>query len=113
MEYRSLGRTGMHVSVLSLGAMLFGGETDETEAAALVGRAIDAGVNSIDTANIYGRGRSEEHQDLLLAPALAHVATTGPRGAPRSTPIRIGWDGEHIRFSPTKRQQKYHSIRLI
>jgi aryl-alcohol dehydrogenase-like predicted oxidoreductase len=60
MEYRSLGRTGMQVSVLSLGAMLFGGETDETEATALVERALDAGVNSIDTANIYGRGRSEE-----------------------------------------------------
>lgn len=60
MEYRSLGRTGMQVSKLSLGTMLFGGETGEAEAAALVERAIEAGVNSIDTANIYGRGRSEE-----------------------------------------------------
>jgi aryl-alcohol dehydrogenase-like predicted oxidoreductase len=67
MEYRSLGRTGMQVSTLSLGTMLFGGETGESEATALVERAIDAGVNSVDTANIYGRGRSEE----ILGQALA------------------------------------------
>src|SRR5262245_29986057 len=60
MEYRSLGRTGMQVSKLSLGTMLFGGETDEAEAIALVERALEAGVNSVDTANIYSRGRSEE-----------------------------------------------------
>ena len=67
MEYRSLGRTGMQVSKLSLGTMLFGGETDETEATALVEHAIDAGVNSIDTANIYGRDRSEEILGRTLA----------------------------------------------
>src|SRR6185503_8787728 len=57
VEYRSLGRTGMQVSKLSLGAMLFGDETDEAAATALVEHAIEAEVNSIDTANIYGRGR--------------------------------------------------------
>ncbi|HEU4322972.1 MAG TPA: aldo/keto reductase [Roseiflexaceae bacterium] len=67
MEYRSLGRTGMQVSALSLGTMLFGGETDEATAAALVERAIEAGVNSIDTANAYGRGRSEEVLGRVLA----------------------------------------------
>jgi aryl-alcohol dehydrogenase-like predicted oxidoreductase len=67
MEYRSLGRTGMQVSKLSLGTMLFGGETDEAEAMALVERAIEAGVNSVDTANIYGRGRSEEILGRVLA----------------------------------------------
>jgi aryl-alcohol dehydrogenase-like predicted oxidoreductase len=60
MEYRSLGRTGIQVSVLSLGTMLFGGTTNEADAAALVERAVDAGINSIDTANIYEHGRSEE-----------------------------------------------------
>lgn len=67
MEYRSLGRTGIQVSVLSLGTMLFGGETDEAAGAVLVDRALDAGVNSIDTANIYGRGRSEEILGRVLA----------------------------------------------
>jgi aryl-alcohol dehydrogenase-like predicted oxidoreductase len=67
MEYRSLGRTGMQVSKLSLGTMLFGGETDQAEATTLVEHAIEAGVNSIDTANIYGRGRSEEILGRVLA----------------------------------------------
>jgi aryl-alcohol dehydrogenase-like predicted oxidoreductase len=69
MDYRSLGRTGMQISNLSLGTMLFGGDTDEVEATALLEQAIDAGVNSIDTANIYGRGRSEE----ILGRALART----------------------------------------
>jgi aryl-alcohol dehydrogenase-like predicted oxidoreductase len=69
MEYRSLGRTGIQVSALSLGAMLFGGETDEAEATTMVERALDAGINSVDTANIYGRGRSEE----ILGRALART----------------------------------------
>jgi aryl-alcohol dehydrogenase-like predicted oxidoreductase len=67
MEYRSLGRTGVQISALSLGTMLFGGATDEQEAAALVDCALDRGINSIDTANIYGRGRSEEILGQILA----------------------------------------------
>jgi aryl-alcohol dehydrogenase-like predicted oxidoreductase len=69
MEYRNLGRTGIQVSVVSLGTMLFGDQTDEATATALVERAIDAGINSFDTANIYGRGRSE----AILGRALAHT----------------------------------------
>jgi aryl-alcohol dehydrogenase-like predicted oxidoreductase len=69
MKYRSLGRTGVQVSALSLGTMLFGSTTDENEAMALVEHAIERGVNSIDTANIYGRGRSEE----ILGRALAKI----------------------------------------
>jgi aryl-alcohol dehydrogenase-like predicted oxidoreductase len=69
MEYRSLGRTGVKVSPLCLGCMNFGGRSDKAEATAIIDRAIDAGINFIDTANVYGhepgnysvgRGRSEE-----------------------------------------------------
>jgi Aldo/keto reductase family len=60
MEYRSLGRTGVQVSALCLGGMLFGAQTDEAEAYALMDRALDAGLNFLDTANIYNRARSEE-----------------------------------------------------
>jgi aryl-alcohol dehydrogenase-like predicted oxidoreductase len=60
MEYQSLGRTGVQVSPLCLGGMLFGEQTDETEALAIIDRALDAGLNFLDTANIYNRGRSEE-----------------------------------------------------
>lgn len=69
MEYRSLGRTGVQVSPLCLGCMNFGGRTNEPEAIEIIHRAIDTGVNFLDTANVYGhdptnfdfgRGRSEE-----------------------------------------------------
>jgi PPOX class probable F420-dependent enzyme len=53
----------------------------------------------------------ESYHDLLNSPALAHVATLGAQGEPQSTPVWIGWDGEHIRFSQTKRQQKYRNLR--
>ncbi|MFB6285738.1 MAG: aldo/keto reductase [Candidatus Bipolaricaulia bacterium] len=59
MDYRPLGRTGAKVSPLCLGTMLFGDDTGEAESYAIVDRAIDAGINFIDTANVYGRGTSE------------------------------------------------------
>ena len=60
MEYRKLGRSGLKVSPLCLGTMMFGGPTDEPESARMVARAKDAGVNFIDTADVYNDGRSEE-----------------------------------------------------
>ncbi|HEX3511824.1 MAG TPA: aldo/keto reductase [Solirubrobacteraceae bacterium] len=62
MEQRTLGRTGVHVSPLCLGAMMFGawGETTQAEASEIVHRALDAGINFIDTADVYSRGQSEE-----------------------------------------------------
>ncbi len=67
MEYRSLGRTGVRVSELCLGAMMFGGPTEEKDSAAIIDAALDAGVNFIDTANVYSRGRSEEVVGAALA----------------------------------------------
>lgn len=60
MEYRSLGRTGAQVSALCLGAMTFGWKTEQDEANRIVDRFLDSGGNFIDTANVYGRGKSEE-----------------------------------------------------
>lgn len=60
MEYRSLGRTGVKVSPLCLGCMMFGGRTELEESCAIIDRALAAGINFLDTANSYGRGRSEE-----------------------------------------------------
>ncbi len=60
MEYRSLGRTGVPVSVLCLGCMNFGSQTSEAESMDIIDRALDAGINFLDTANVYGRGASEE-----------------------------------------------------
>ncbi len=60
MDYRSLGRTGVKVSVLCLGCMMFGGKTTPEDSYAIIDRAIDTGINFLDTANVYTRGRSEE-----------------------------------------------------
>lgn len=60
MEYRNLGRTGVKVSSLCLGCMMFGGKTEQAPAMDIIDRAIDAGINFLDTANVYSRGRSEE-----------------------------------------------------
>ncbi|EHR49402.1 putative oxidoreductase, aryl-alcohol dehydrogenase like protein [Saccharomonospora marina XMU15] len=61
MQYRTLGRTGVRVSTLALGAMNFGaiGRTSQAEATAIVDAALEAGINVIDTADMYGRGESE------------------------------------------------------
>ena len=59
MEYRKLGRTGVSVSPLTLGAMNFGGPTDKAESIAMIHRALDAGINFIDTSNSYNNGESE------------------------------------------------------
>src|SRR5689334_9634909 len=60
MEHRSLGRTGVMVSPLCLGAMNFGGPTGEADSLRIIARALDAGINFIDTANVYNAGASEE-----------------------------------------------------
>ena len=69
MEHRTLGRTGVHVSPLCLGAMMFGawGETDHDECIRIIHRALDAGINFIDTADVYARGESEEIVGKALA----------------------------------------------
>ena len=62
MEYRTLGRTGMKVSPLCLGAMMFGawGNPDHDDSVAIIHAALDAGINFIDTADVYSAGESEE-----------------------------------------------------
>jgi aryl-alcohol dehydrogenase-like predicted oxidoreductase len=59
MEYRNLGRTGVKVSPLCLGAMNFGMATEEAESIEIIHKALDSGINFIDTANVYSRGESE------------------------------------------------------
>jgi aryl-alcohol dehydrogenase-like predicted oxidoreductase len=62
MEYRPLGRTGVQVSKLCLGTMMFGawGNTDHDDSLRIIHRALDAGINFVDTADIYSAGESEE-----------------------------------------------------
>lgn len=78
MQYRTLGRTGVQVSSLALGAMNFGavGRTTQDDATAIIDAALEAGINLIDTADFYSGGESEEmvgkaiagrRDDLVLA----------------------------------------------
>ena len=60
MQYRFLGKTGLRVSEVCLGAMYFGKETSEKDSHRLMDYYVDAGGNSIDTADVYGMGVSEE-----------------------------------------------------
>src|SRR3954471_8439757 len=69
MEMRPLGRTGVQVSPLCLGAMMFGawGNTDHEDSIRIIHRALDAGLNFIDTADVYSRAESEEIVGRALA----------------------------------------------
>jgi aryl-alcohol dehydrogenase-like predicted oxidoreductase len=62
MEYRTLGRTGVRVSVQCLGAMMFGawGNGDHDDSIRIIHRALDGGINFVDTADVYSAGESEE-----------------------------------------------------
>jgi ABC-type sugar transport system substrate-binding protein len=69
MEYRPLGCTGVSVSKLCLGTMMFGdwGTKDHDESIAIIRRALDAGINFVDTADVYSQGESE----VIVGKALA------------------------------------------
>lgn len=98
MEYRFLGRTGLKVSALCLGAMTLGREVDEAESRRILDRFVDAGGTFIDTADVYSRGGSEEvigrwlpgrrRDDLVIA--------TKVRGAMGDSPNQVGLSRKHI-----------------
>jgi len=68
MDYRKLGHSGLKVSPLCLGTMMFGAQTEEADAARILAHAKDAGINFVDTANAYNEGRSEEVLGRLVKP---------------------------------------------
>ena len=96
MHYRTLGRTGIQVSPLAIGAMMFGafGNADHDDVVRIIHRALDAGINLIDTADVYSAGESEEivgkallgrRDDVVLATKFGNPMGQGPnrRGASR------------------------------
>ncbi len=60
MDYQQFGRTGIKISPLTLGCMMFGGKTNLEDTCRIIDRALEVGLNCIDTANVYSRGKSEE-----------------------------------------------------
>ena len=92
MEYRTLGRTGIKVSPLCLGAMMFGawGTQDHDESIRIIHAALDAGINFVDTADVYSFGESEEIVGKALAKTKRHkvVLATKVHGQMGRTPTR-------------------------
>src|SRR5258708_3516384 len=60
MQYRQLGRSGLKISPICLGTMMFGGPTDEATSSRIVAKAREAGINFIDSADAYNGGKSEQ-----------------------------------------------------
>ena len=92
MEYRTLGRTGLQVSAIGFGAWAIGGSwgtVDDEQSVRALHAAVDAGVNFIDTADVYGDGRSERLIARLRRERpgeTIHVATKAGRRLPEQTP---------------------------
>jgi len=87
MDYRTLGRSGLKISTLCLGTMMFGGATDEATSKRIIAKARDQGVNFLDSADQYNNGKSEEvvgraiaseRDRWVVATKLANPMGTGP-----------------------------------
>jgi len=98
MTYRILGQSGLKVSTLTLGSMMFGEQTSTEESLRIIDKAWDQGVNFIDTADVYNAGRSEE----IVGEAIASrrndwiVATKVGSGTGDGLPNRAGLSRKHI-----------------
>ncbi len=100
MEYKRLGKCGLKVSEICLGTMDFGSKVDEETANKIIKRAVDLGVNFIDTANVYNNGKSEEYvgkaikgirDSIVLATKVRHRIGPGPNDE--------GLSRKHIMFA--------------
>src|SRR3981189_2202589 len=119
MQYRQLGRSGLKISPICLGTMMFGGPTDEATSSRIVAKAREAGINFIDTADAYNGGKSEpvvgpaisnSRQHWILATKLANQMGDDPnRGglsrrwvlqAADESLKRLGTDTIHIYYLP-------------
>src|SRR5256886_12641020 len=110
MQYRNLGRSGLKISPICLGTMMFGGPTDEATSTRIVAKAREAGVNFIDTADAYNNGNSEavvgraisnNRQNWILATKLANQIGDDPNrgGLSRRWALQAPHDSLH-RLSP-------------
>ncbi len=87
MKYKRLGKHGVKVSEFCLGTMIFGSQVDEPSSVKIIKRAVDLGVNFIDTANTYNDGKTEEivgkaikglREELVIATKVRHRTGKGP-----------------------------------
>ncbi|HSZ13509.1 MAG TPA: aldo/keto reductase [Solirubrobacteraceae bacterium] len=98
MEHRKLGATGISVSPLCLGAMMFGawGNTDHDDSIAIIHAALDAGINFIDTADVYSRGESEEIVGKALVGGRRDSVVLATKAHGKMHDSEGGWDPNHF-----------------
>jgi len=98
MLYRPLGQSGLQVSALTLGSMMFGEQTSAEDSLRIIDKAWDQGVNFVDTADVYNGGRSEQ----IVGEAVARnrqdwvVASKAGFGAVDGLPNRSGLSRKHL-----------------
>ena len=99
MNYRALGRTGWNVSDVSFGAWAIGGswgQVDDTESLAALHQAIDSGVNFIDTADVYGMGRSERLIARLKSERKEEIVVATKAGRRLPSQTIAGYNAENL-----------------
>ncbi|WP_213880487.1 aldo/keto reductase [Pseudomonas sp. dw_358] len=98
MLYRALGQSGLQVSALTLGSMMFGQQTDVEASLRIIDKAFDQGINFIDTADVYNAGRSEEVVGEGIAKHRDHwiLATKVAMGPVDGLPNRAGLSRKHL-----------------
>jgi aryl-alcohol dehydrogenase-like predicted oxidoreductase len=120
MDHRPLGRTGMQVSPLCLGAMMFGawGEPDHDTSIGIIHRALDAGINFVDTADVYSQGESETIVGKALKGRRDEVVLAtkfhGQMGVPVDAPM--GTTGDPLQRGNSRRwivQEVENSLRRL
>ncbi len=115
MKYRTLGRTGVKVSPLCLGAMMFGawGNPDHDESVKIIHAALDAGINFVDTADVYSAGESEEivgkalvgrRDDIVLATKVHAGDGQGPEHGRQLASL----DHPGVRGQPAPARHRLH-----
>jgi aryl-alcohol dehydrogenase-like predicted oxidoreductase len=100
MEYRPLGRTGWNVSAISFGAWAIGGDawgaTDDAESMRALHRAVDLGVNFVDTADVYGDGHSERLIARLRRERSEELIVATKAGRRLSPHVAAGFTRENL-----------------
>ena len=100
MEYRELGRTGWKISAISFGAWAIGGDvwgtTDDAESMRALHRAVDLGVNFVDTADVYGDGHSERLVGRLLKERSEEIIVATKAGRRLNPHVAAGYDRANL-----------------
>jgi aryl-alcohol dehydrogenase-like predicted oxidoreductase len=121
LEYRLVGRTGLRISRMSLGTNNFGRDVDEATSIRVIRKAVDLGINSIDTANVYTGRRSEEligkavHGDrdrFVIATKVGSEVSEGPNGSGLSRKHIISQLSESLRLLQTDHVDIYYMHRF-